>query len=147
MAKTPQQRTFNDVLSVLGNQKFDVAAAQEGAQRAAGAVRVSKYQCAAEIAPAVAKPGASQPVSMVARPGFLLGGEISRLVDKGYQKFLKSSRLEIPATAEHLRALHDFSTELDAATGEMNLYNEALGTTSDKYQYDRVLGRPDQPTR
>jgi hypothetical protein len=152
MAKSPQQRTFNDVLSILGNQKFDVAAAQEGAQRSAGAVRVSKYHCAAEIAPSAAgKSGAKgvpvPPVSMTTRSGYLLGGEISRLVDRGYQKFLKTSKLEIPATAEHLRALHDFVTELDAATGEMNLYNEALGTTSDKYEYDRVLGRPDQPTR
>ena len=147
MAKPPQQRTFNDVLSVLGNQKFDVAAAQEGAQRAQGAVRVSKYNCAAEIAPMPAVSGPAQPVAMVARPGVLLGGEITRLVDRGYQKFLKSSKLEIPATADHLRALHNFSTELNAATGELNLFNEALGTTSDKYQYDRVLGRPDQPTR
>jgi hypothetical protein len=148
MAKSTPQRSFNDVLSVLGNQKFDVAAAQEGAQRAAGAVRVSKYHCAAEIAPTTAqKGGSAQPVSMLARPGYVLGGEISRIVDKGYQKFLKTAKLEIPATADHLRALHDFSNELNAATGEMNLYNEALGTTSDKYQYDRVFGRPDQPTR
>jgi hypothetical protein len=148
MAKSTPQRSFNDVLSVLGNQKFDVAAAQEGAQRAAGAVRVSKYHCAAEIAPTTGhKSGTAQPVEMLSRPGYVLGGEISTLVDKGYQKFLKSSKLEVPATADHLRALHDFSTELDAATGEMNLYNEALGTTSDKYQYDRVLGRPDQLTR
>ncbi len=80
---------------------------------------------------------------MVTKPGWVMGGEICRLVDRGYQKFLKSSRLEIPATAEILRAVHDFSQELDAATGEMELYNEALGTTSDVYLYDRVAGRPD----
>ena len=142
MAKSPQQRSFNDVLLALGNQRFDVAAAQEGAQRAQGAVRVSKYNCAAEIASATGGGAAT----MLSRPGFLLNGEISRLVDKGYQKFLKSSKLEIPATADHLRALHSFTTELHAATGEMNLFNEALGTTSDKYMYDRVLGRPDQST-
>ena len=144
MAKSPQQRSFNEVLSALGNQKFDVAAAQEGAQRTAGAVRVSKYNCAAEIADT---PGVkAAPVTMLRRPGVLLNGEISRLVDKGYQKFLKSSKLEIPATADALRALHNFTTELNAATGEMNLFNEALGTTSDQYQYDRVLGRPDRAT-
>ena len=142
MAKSPQQRSFNEVLSALGNQKFDVAAAQEGAQRTAGAVRVSKYNCAAEIADTPG--GKTAPVTMIRRPGVLLSGEISRLVDKGYQKFLKSSKLEIPATADALRALHHFTTELNAATGEMNLFNEALGTTSDKYEYDRVLGRPDQ---
>ncbi len=154
MAKSPLQRSFNDVLSILGNQRFDVAAAQEGSHRTQGAVRVSKYNCAAEIASTpqdksakADKSATAQPVSMLSRPGVLLSGEISRLVDRGYQKFLKSSKLEIPATADHLRALHNFSTELNAATGEMNLFNDALGTTSDKYQYDRVLGRPDQPTR
>ena len=64
-------------------------------------------------------------------------------MDRGYQKFLKSSKLEIPATAEHLRAIHEFQQELDAITGERELYNEALGTTSDVYLYDRVAGRPD----
>jgi len=51
--------------------------------------------------------------------------------------------VEIPATAEALRAIHDFSQELDQITGEMELYNEALGSTSDVYLYDRVAGRPD----
>jgi hypothetical protein len=73
----------------------------------------------------------------------VLNGEISRVLDRGYQKFLKTSKLEIPATADKLRALHDFAQELDLATGETVLYNEALGTTSDVYLYDRVAGRPD----
>jgi len=80
---------------------------------------------------------------IVQRPGFLLGGEISRILDRGYQKFLKTSKLEIPASADHLRAIHQFTQELDAATGETELYNQALGTTSDIYLYDRVAGRPD----
>jgi hypothetical protein len=83
---------------------------------------------------------------LVQRPGWALGGEISRLVDRGYQKFLKTSKLEIPATADHLRAIHEFTQELDQATGETVLYNEALGTTSDVYLYDRVAGRPDLGT-
>ena len=78
---------------------------------------------------------------LLARPGWLLNGEISRLLDRGYQKFLKSSRLEIPASADHLRAIHDFSEELKEATGATSLYNEALGTTSDVYTYDRLKGR------
>lgn len=142
MAKKPQLRTFDQVLAELGNQRFDVAAAQEGATRKPGAFRISKYNCAAEIISA--KDGSAM---LLVKPGWLLNGEISRLVDKGYQKFLRSSKLEIPAIADHLRAIHDFSRELDAATGEMVLYNEALGTTSDVYLYDRVLGRPDSGKR
>lgn len=138
MAKTIKQRTFDEVLSILGNERFDVAPAAEGANRAAGARRVSKYGCAAEGAPG---PGKGEPVRILAKPGWVLGGEISRLTDRGYQKFLKTSRLEIPATADHLRAIHKFSEELKEATGALVLYNESLGTVSDKYVYDRLKGR------
>jgi hypothetical protein len=77
----------------------------------------------------------------VTRPGWLLNGEIARLVDRGYQKFLKTSKLEIPATADHLRAIHEFTEELNEAIGATSLYNQALGTTSNVYNYDRVEGR------
>jgi len=139
MAKVTQ-RSFDDVVTLLGSQKFDVAPAHEGAKRIPGAVQVRKYGCAAEIGPAGSGTSA---VELLARPGWVLGGEISRLVDKGYQKFLATSKVRVPATADALRAIHDFSTEFHAAIGEMNLYNEALGTTSDRYVYDRVKGRPD----
>ena len=121
---------------MLGSQRFDVAPAHEGAKRTPNAFQVRKYGCAAEIA---AAPDGT--VALLSRPGWLLNGEISRILDRGYQKFLKSSRLEIPATADHLRAIHEFSQELKEASGSTSLYNEALGTTSDVYQYDRVKGR------
>jgi hypothetical protein len=136
MAKKTPQKTFNDVLAVLGSQRFDVAPAQEGAKRSSKAFQVRKYGCAAEIAEA---PDGT--VEILARPWLLLNGEISRLLDRGYQKFFKSSKLEIPATADHLRAVHEFSEELKEAAGATSLYNEALGTTSDVYHYDRVKGR------
>ena len=72
---------------------------------------------------------------------FLIGSEISRLVDKGYQKFLKTTKTEVPATADHLQALHQFSEELREATGATSLYNQSLGTVSDRYTYDRVENR------
>lgn len=136
MAKKSQQRSFNDVLSLLGSQRFDVAPAQEGAKRTPNAFQVRKYGCAAEIAGA---PDGS--VLMLSHPGWVLNGEISILLDKGYQKFLKTSQLEIPATADKLRALHEFTEELNEATGATTLYNQSLGTTSDVYMYDRVKGR------
>jgi hypothetical protein len=138
MAKTKKQPTFDEVLSVLGNERFDVSPAAEGANRTAGARRVSKYGCAAEIADSTEK---GAPVRLMAKPGVLLNGEISRLLDRGYQKFFKTSKLEIPATADHLRELHKFSDELKEASGALVLYNEAMGTTSDTYLYDRVKGR------
>jgi hypothetical protein len=136
MAKKTPSHSFNDVLALLGGQRFDVAPAHDGAKRTPNAVQVRKYGCAAEIA---AAPDGT--VEILARPGWLLNGEIARLLDRGYQKFLKTNKLEIPATADHLRAIHEFTEELNEATGATILYNEALGTTSNVYSYDRVKGR------
>lgn len=136
MAKKIPTKSFNDVLAALGGQRFDVAPAQEGAKRTPNAFQVSKYGCAAAIA---AAPDGT--VEILARPGWLLNGEIARLLDRGYQKFLKSDKVEIPATADHLRAIHQFTEELNEAAGATSLYNEALGTTSNVYNYDRVKGR------
>ncbi len=135
-------RSFDDVLSLLGSQKFDVAPASEGAKTLGGpgTIRVCKHGCAAEIAPVAGKKGAKT-IEIVTRAGFVLGGEIARLLDRGYQKFLKTPKLEIPATADHLRAIHHFSEELKEALGATSLYNESLGTTSDTYVYDRLVGR------
>jgi len=139
--KKIDKRSFNDVLSALGSQKFDVAQGAGGS----GTYRVSKYGVAAEIRP---NPTANEkivpppaPAEIVARAGWVLNGQIAALVDKGYQKFLKTAKLEIVATADHLRAIHQFQQELDEAAGATMLYNESLGTTSDKYIYDRVAGR------
>jgi hypothetical protein len=138
MAKTKSVPTFDEVLATLGNERFDVSPATHGGNREAGAYRVSKNGCAAEIAPGPAK---GEPVRLLSKGGWVLGGEISRLLDRGYQKFLKTPKLEIPATADHLRAIHAFNEQLKEAAGAMELYNEALGTTSDRYLYDRVKGR------
>src|ERR1700678_1592321 len=136
MAKKTRLPTFNDVLSILGSQRFDVAPAQEGAKRTPNAFQVRKYGCAAEIA---AAPDGT--VEILARPGWLLNGQIARVLDRGYQKFPRTSKLEIPASADHLRAIHEFTEELNEAIGATTKYNEALGTTSNVYNYDRVKGR------
>jgi hypothetical protein len=136
MAKKIAIPNFTDALATLAGHQFDVSSARDGAATGVKAFQVSKYGCAAEIAPA---PDGS--TALLARPGWLLNGHISRLVDRGYQKFLKTAKLEIPATADHLRAIHEFSEELKEAAGATSLYNESLGTTSDRYLYDRVKGR------
>jgi len=76
-------------------------------------------------------------------PGVLVRGEVARLLDRGYQKFIKTSQYELPASARQLQAIHAFSEELKQLTGAISLYNESLGTTSDVYQYDRLVGRED----
>jgi len=75
----------------------------------------------------------------------VIGSEISKLVNRGYQQFLKTSKQEVPATAEHLKALQQFSEELKEALGLPSLYNESLGTVSEAYQYDRVENRDKPP--
>ncbi len=132
MAKGIQQRTYEEAVSWLRDHGFDILDAPGTQNR----VFLKKLNCSAAIQKAD-----DGGVRLFAKPGFLIGSEISRLVDKGYQKFLKTTKTEIPATADHLQALHQFSEELREATGETRLYNQSLGTVSDRYVYDRVTDR------
>ena len=132
MAKGIQQRTYEEAVSWLRDHGFDILDAPGTQNR----VFLKKLNCSAAIQKAD-----DGGVRLFAKPGFLIGSEISRLVDKGYQKFLKTTKTEVPATADHLQALHQFSEELREATGETSLYNQSLGTVSDRYVYDRVTDR------
>jgi hypothetical protein len=136
MAKQTSPRSFTEALALLAGHQFDVSAARDGSASGTKAYQVSKYGCAAVIA---AAPDGS--TMLIARPGWQLNGTISRLLDRGYQKFLKTDKIEIPATADHLHAIHEFGEDLKEAAGATSLYNESLGTTSDRYIYDRVKGR------
>jgi len=103
---------------------------------------VSKSGVAAVLVPGKSDRRAEVAGSLLAvTPGVLVKGEIARLLDRGYQKFIKTSQYELPATATQLHAIHQFTEELNQVTGALGLYNESLGTTSDLYQYDRLRGR------
>jgi hypothetical protein len=132
MAAKNQQRTYEEAVEWLREHGFDILEAPGTQNR----VFVKKFGVSAAIEKD--ENGAGR---IFAKPGYLIGGEISRLVDKGYQKFLKTSKAEVPATADHLKAIHQFSEELREALGGVSLYNESLGTVSDSYMYDRVEGR------
>jgi hypothetical protein len=125
--------TFDQILSELRTHQFDV----RELPGVANEVLVEKNGVGAVLK----KSPDGKTALLTANPGFLLGGEISRLLDRGNQKFLKTSKLEIPATASHLRAVHLFSEELRERARVDSLYNESLGTVSDVYLYDRVKGR------
>ena len=135
MSKQIEERSFEDAVSWLRDHGFDILEAPGTNHR----VFVKKYFCSAAI-----ERDEDGGVRLFARPGCLISGEIAKLVDRGYQKFLKTTKNEVPATADHLKALHDFTEELKEATGATSLYNESLGTVSDSYQYDRVEDR-DKP--
>jgi hypothetical protein len=78
---------------------------------------------------------------VVREPGLVYRDELARLVDRGYQKFMKSSQFELPATASQLHQIQAFSESLKQWIGAETLFNESLGSTSNRYQYDRVRGR------
>lgn len=132
MPKKIKPLTFDETISQLRSHQFDV----EEVAGVANQIRVSKHNCAAILG---CDP---KGLAVLARkPGLVLGGEIATLLDRGFQKFFKTSKLEVAATAERLKAEHRFTEELDEITGAIDLYNESLGTVSDKYMYDRLKGR------
>jgi hypothetical protein len=132
MAKKTQGRTYDEAVAWLRDHGFDILEAPGTQNR----IFLKKLNCSAAI-----EKTPEDGVRIFAKPGYLIGSEISRLIDKGYQKFLKTTKTEVPATADHLKALHEFSEELREAVGDVSLYNESLGTVSDRYVYDRVQDR------
>ncbi len=133
MGKKVKPLSFDEILANLRTYKFDVAPAAGVANQ----VQISKYGCAAMIKDA----GKGMVPVQVVKPGILVDGEIGHILDKGFQKFVKTASAERPATATHLKDLHRFSEELKQATNAISLYNEGLGTVSNAYMYDRVKGR------
>src|ERR1700678_4299687 len=136
MPKVIEAKSYEEALAWLREHGFDVT----DAPGTNGRVFLRKYNVSAAI-----QKTDDDTVKIFAYPGYLIGSEISKLVNKGYQQFMKTSNTEIPATAEHLKALQSFSEELKLALGLPSLYNESLGTTSESYHYDRIKDR-DQPT-
>lgn len=135
MAKSTEARTYEEALAWLRDNGFDTTDAPGTRSR----VFLRKYNVSAAI-----QKTPEDSVKIFAYPGYLIGSEISKLVNRGYQQFLKTSKAEVPATAEQLKALQTFSEELKMGLGLPSLYNESLGTVSESYHYDRVENR-DKP--
>ena len=138
MARKSRTPGFEEIVEGLRTRSFDVTPAKG----IADGKLVAKGGVAAVLVPGQTNPKwESRGARLAVTPGVLVRGEIARLVDRGYQKFIKTAQYELPATSEQLHAIHDFTEELNLVTGAMGLYNESLGTTSDLYEYDRVRGR------
>lgn len=133
MLKKPRQRSWDGVLSELRRLQFDVQSVSGDANQQ----RISKDGCAIVLQKADNAAG----LRMAVRPGPVIGGEIAQLVDRGFQKFFHTGKVDVPATADRLVTLHNFVEEIKEVTGSVTLYNEALGTVSDEYLYDRLKGR------
>ena len=142
MATKIEQRSYDEAVQWLRDHGFDLIEAP-GTQ---GRVFLKKYNVSA----AIQKDG-DDAVKIFAYPGYLIGGEISKLINRGYQQVLKTAKTEVAATADHLNSLQKFTEELKEALALPSLYNESLGTVSEAYQYDRIVGRdkpaPERPKR
>src|SRR5271167_2696373 len=130
--KKVKTKSYEDAVAWFREHGFDVLEAPGTSNR----VFLKKYHSSAAI-----ERSEDGGVKIFAYPGYLIGGEISKLVDYGHQKVLKTSKAEYPATADHLKALHDFAEELKEGIGAISLYNEGLGTVSESYMYDRIRDR------
>src|SRR2546430_17296355 len=136
MTTKVEQRAYEDALNWLRDHGFDLLEAP-GTQ---GRVFVRKYNVSA----AIQKDG-DDGVKIFAYPGYLVGSEISKLVNRGYQQFLKTAKTEIPATADHLKALQQFTEKLKEGLGLPSLYNESRNKVSESNLYDSIEDS-DNPT-
>ena len=134
MRRRTRKPDFEQIIEMLRAHAFDVTPATE----VTGGVLVSKHGAGAVL---VASSDNAAPVAFAVHPGALVHGQVARLLDRCHQKFIKTPQYELPATASQLHAIHRFSEELKRVTGDIDLYNESLGTTSDVYIYDRLKGR------
>jgi hypothetical protein len=146
------ERSYEEILQLLRGSHFDVRELPAVAGDSTPAqISVTKYGAGAVLArnPEARDTGQKEqkdqkerPVVLwVQHPGWLLGGQVSTLLDRGYQKFFTTPRLTVAATADGLKAIHRFAEELREIIGEPSLYNESLGTVSNSYLYDRVKNR------
>jgi hypothetical protein len=126
------------------NERFDAATLEtlpsKGFQvsRTRGVVRVEKYGSGAEF-----RHVADGRFQMTILPTVLIGGQFARLWDAGYQKFfITDDARKVPALAQQLGNMRKFNEELRSAIGVPAYYNEALGSTCQVTEYDRVQGRP-----
>ena len=132
----PKIPTFSERVDILRKAGFDLVGLPDGR------VRINKHGVGAVIG----DEGKNQPA--IERAGVLIGSQIGILLNGGYQMFLEvPGGKRYPASADQLKALHQFEDDIKAALDLVNLYNTSLGTTSTKHMYDRVFKRDsgDQP--
>ena len=133
-----KELNFHDHVQNVRQAGFGVIPAPDGGYK------VSRGNFAAIVIDGGDKP------KLAGRPGVMVGDEIARLVDGGFQKFFETpTGVRRPALAPDLKAQHAFQEDLREALGLISLYNESLGSVSNLYLYDRVkdrdMGRPPKP--
>jgi hypothetical protein len=129
--KNVKKLTFEDHMNAARAAGFRVEAV------GGGKVRIDRNGVAC-----IAEPGSGDVPRIVERSGVAMGKEIGTLTDGGFQKFFTTpGGKRKPALAQELKEIHNFQEDLREALNLTTLYNEALGTVSNLYLYDRVEGR------
>ncbi|HEY3837939.1 MAG TPA: hypothetical protein VGL72_15260 [Bryobacteraceae bacterium] len=127
----PKAKTFDDYMNQARSAGFTVE------RMGGGRVRISR-----DGAATVVEGTEDGTPRFTERAGVMMGQEIASLVDGGYQKFMATPLgKRRPALASDLNLIHNFQEDLREALGLTSLYNESLGTVSNKYLYDRVVDR------
>src|SRR6185437_576312 len=110
MARKSKDRNFDEMLDALRAHSFDVSPFAG----VANGMIVTRAGVAAVVVPGVTNERwESGGARLAVTPGLLVRGEIARLLDRGYQKFIKTSKFELPATSAQLHAIQDFTEELN----------------------------------
>jgi hypothetical protein len=129
--ETAKKLTFQDYLAQAKAAGFSME--MQGSSRA----KISRNGIAAIIEDVS---GSAPKVAESA--GIVVGKEIGRLVDGGYQKFIMTpSGKKRAALASDLYAIHNFEGDMREALCLPSAYNLELGTVSNQYIYDRVEER------
>ena len=127
MSKKAQQANFEQALEILRASGFETAPYAS----VPGGVLASREGVGAVLV-------AGEEVARIAvGAGRMIGGELSRLVDRGYQKFLKTSRFELPARASDLHAIHAFDEELKGFTAGIGVQAVDRKSNVDPWRFEQ----------
>jgi hypothetical protein len=131
----PKKLTFEDHMAAARSAGYRTESA------GGGKTRIEKTFDNIAVA-AIAEAGNEDVPRFPVRAGIVMGKEIGTLTDGGFQKFFTTpSGKRKPALAEELKAIQNFQEDLREALNLTSLYNESMGTVSNLYLYDRVVGR------
>src|SRR5579872_2223842 len=86
MATEVNTRSYDEAVSWFRDHGFDILEAPGTQNR----VFLKKYNCSAAM-----QKTDDDGVKVFAYPGYLISGEISKLVNRGYQQFLKTTKTEV----------------------------------------------------
>jgi hypothetical protein len=130
-----EPRTTADIQKRFIAAGFEIDEA--GAPR--GSFGVKKYNCVHYL-----ELKGEQAWLPLSPPYFIIRGVNYELEDRGYQKFWRHQGTRFAIRKADLETLHRFDEEVREILRLRCLYNESLGTTCARTDYDRLEGRPDR---